>query len=200
MLFLNVNKAILIPILVFTSSILGKGLEPEIPVYPFARVVEGYSLPFVEDVAQKPSTYWDIGAGLSYEYLTIAASVRSHFLASESDTIINEDMELATEGHTVMAVAHIEGKADISSFRFAANIDLGMIWFHEYDHLRYSWSRSKLPIIGLGLDFRVPVGSKIAFCVGGGYMAAFEGFEVNAKAYNSVFGTVGLTYDGGMLE
>jgi hypothetical protein len=169
-----------------------------LPVHPFARVSQGIALPFVEGIRQEYSPYWDIGAGLSYEYLTVGISVRSHFLQTKSDTVLANGLEIASEGHTAVMVGHIEGKADVSKIRFAASIDIGMIWFHEFDHLRRHWSRSKLPIVGLGLDFRVPMCDKLSINLGGGYMAAFEGFEVDAKAYNSVHGNIGLVYDGGV--
>lgn len=169
-----------------------------LPVHPFVRVSQGIALPFVEGVRQEYSPYWDIGGGLSYEYLTVGISVRGHFLQSKSDTVLTNGLEIASEGHTAIMVGHIEGKADVYNFRFAASIDIGMIWFHEFDHLRRHWSRSKLPIVGLGLDFRVPLSDKMAINLGGGYMAAFEGFEVDAKAYNSVQGNLGLVYDGGV--
>lgn len=170
-----------------------------VPVYPFFKVTEGIAVPFVEGVRQEYSPYWDLSAGLSYEYLTVAVSVRSHFLQSKSDTILENGLEIASEGHTAILGGHVEGKADVYSFRFAASIDIGMIWFHEFNHIQRQWNRSKLPIVGLGLDFRVPLGGKVALNVGGGYMAAFEGFEVDAKAYNSVHGNLGLIYDGGVL-
>lgn len=201
MIALSKKNTILIGIVFLPLALFAQGdlIRDGVPVYPFFRVVEGISVPFVESVRQEYSPYWDIGAGLSYEYLTVGVSVRSHFLKHESDTTLESGLEIETEGHTAIVVGHVEGKADVYSIRFAASIDLGMIWFHEFDHIRRSWNRSKLPIVGLGLDFRVPIGRKVAINLGGGYMAAFEGFEVDAKAYNSVEGNVGLVYDGGVL-
>jgi len=195
------NNIIVLGMLVLVASVFSQGdlIGQTVPVYPFVRVSEGLALPFVEGVQQQLSPYWDIGAGLSYENLTVGASIRSHFLASEADTLLDAGIELATEGHTAIFVAHVEGKADIAHLRFAASIDLGLIWFHEFDHIRGSRTHSKLPVVGLGLDFRIPVSGKTALDLGVGYMAAFEGFEVNAKAYNSVHACIGLAYDGGWL-
>ncbi len=187
----------IIPGLAYSQSDL---LAQEFPVYPFVRVAEGIAVPFVEGVRQENSPYWDIGAGLSYEYLTVGLSMRSHYLQSLSDTTLTNGLEIESEGHTAIMVGHIEGKADVYSFRFGASIDIGMIWFHEYNHIRRQWNRSKLPIVGLGLDFRVPLAGKVAMNIGGGYMVAFEGFEVDAKEYNSVQGNIGLVYDGGFVR
>jgi len=193
------HKILIVTALLFLT-VVTMAIEEFAPeVKPYLRVAEGYSLPFVNDVRQSSSPYWDISGGISYDYLTIALSMRGHFLSSVNDSIDSDEINLSTEGHTVSSVMHVEGKADLEPFRFVASIDLGMIWFHEYDHLRKDWSRSKLPIIGLGLDFRVPVYQKLSVCFGGCYMAAFEGFQVSAKAYNSISGTVGLVYDGGLF-
>jgi len=177
----------------------GFSAQPEFKLYPFARIVEGYSQAFVADQRQNPSPYWDIGAGFSYEYLTLGLSTRSHFLSASRDEFYHPETENSSEGHTVILVAHVEGKADVQPVKFVASIDLGAIWFREYDFYRRSWSRFVLPIIGLGVDFRVPLKGKIAICTGVQYMAAFEGFQVSAKEYNSVQGTVGLVYDGALL-
>ncbi|MCK5832226.1 hypothetical protein KAH81_01000 [bacterium] len=174
--------------------------DPEFKIYPFLRVVEGVSLPFVEEAKQNPSPYWDICTGFSYEYLTVGIAARSHFLSSTSDSFYHPETEIFTEGHTAMLVAHVEGKADVRPVRFVANIDIGSIWFREFDFQRYSWSRSVLPVIGLGVDFRIPIVDKISICTGIQYMAAFEGFEVNAKEYNSVQATIGMVYDGAMVK
>ncbi|MCD6502502.1 hypothetical protein J7L01_07855 [bacterium] len=178
----------------------GVGTKSEPQISPFIRIVEGYSVPFVDDVRQNASPYWDIGAGVSYDYLSITISARSHFLSSFPDSIFDSERELATEGHATMLVGHVEGKANVWPAQFVAGIDLGMIWFHEFDVRRSSWSRSKVPIIGLGIDFRTAVVDKIALCAGVEYMAAFEGFEVSAKAYNSIQATLGFSYDGAFLE
>ena len=178
----------------------GVGLDSDPPIYPFVRVMEGYCLPFVEDEAQEPSIYWDITAGFSYEFMALGLSVNSHFLTSYRDSVVDPDMQLNTEGYTVAAMAHVEGKADVRPMQFAAGINLGLIWFKEYDHIRSSWTKSRTPVIGLNLDFRIPVAGKLGLNVGGGYMASFEGFEVDAKAYNSIQGTIGLAYDGAIIR
>jgi hypothetical protein len=174
--------------------------ENEIALKPFLRISEGIAFPNVDEVRQLNSPYWDVTAGLSYEYLTMGASVRSHFLSSKADTAYANGITLKTEGHTVMAMLHVEGKADVRPIRFATNVEVGMIWFHEFDHDVNHWSRSKLPVIGLGGDFRIPFYDKLGIDISGGYMAAFEGFQVDAKAYNSVFVTLGVVYDGGLAE
>jgi len=172
----------------------------DIPVYPFFRVVEGVSLPFVDGIQQETSPHWDLSAGLSYEYLTLGISVRSHFLASEADTPLINYGQFATEGHTVSLVANVEGKADLRKMCFAPYANIGIVWFHELDIVNREWSKYRLPIIGLGLDFRFPLSGKLELCLGGNYMAALEGFEVNAKAYNSINAGIGLAYDGGILR
>lgn len=200
MIFKRLYILILISSAIIAQGRRGVNATPELRIYPFFRVVEGYSLPYVDDVRQNPSPYWDIGAGMGYENFSISASMRGHFLASSADSVFDSETELATEGHTVIFAGHVEGKADVRPVLFVAGIDLGMIWFREYDIQRHSWSRSELPIIGLGIDFRVPISGKIMACAGIEYMAAFEGFEVSAKAYNSIQATLGFAYDGAFIE
>jgi len=178
----------------------GLSADPEFKLYPFVKIVEGYSMPQVDGVLQNPSPYWEVGAGFAYEYLSISLSARSHFLSSTREEFTHPETDYSTEGHTVILVGHFEGKADVRPVRFVAGVDLGVIWFREFDVRRRSWSRSVLPVLGLAVDFRVPIYGKLAINTGAQYMVGFEGFQVSAKEYNSFQPTVGIVYDGALVR
>lgn len=198
--FFLINRKLFFVLFIALSKLLipARNSDESIGIYPFFKLSEGYSLPYVEDVRQLPSPCWNITAGFSYEFFTFGMSARSHFLASKIDSAFSGTAPLATEGHTASLVAHIEGKADVQPIRFVTSVDLGMIWFHEYSHAKGVWSRSRLPVVGLGADFRVAVWGNFAVSAGFAYSVAFEGFLIDAKAYNSINALFGVVYDGGM--